>query len=142
VAKNKYSLYYPGERTNKWLKIKTEVVRETVIAGILLDQDKRGSGFNSLIVGVEEADVYLYLGLVDTGISRTTLDEILSSARATTSCIFSPVPPVNARLPFREPIKNVEVIWLEPETRCMVKYQELDEYGLMRHARFGGIVEG
>jgi len=27
VAKNKNSLHYPGERTNKWLKIKTEVVR-------------------------------------------------------------------------------------------------------------------
>jgi bifunctional non-homologous end joining protein LigD len=140
VAKNKYSLYYPGERTNKWLKIKTEVVRETVIAGILLDRDKRGSGFNSLIVGVEEGDEYRYLGLVDTGISRAVLNEILSSARATTSCIFSPVPPVNARVPFREPIKNAEVIWLEPGIRCMVKYLELDEYGLMRHARFGGIV--
>jgi bifunctional non-homologous end joining protein LigD len=142
VAKNKYSLYYPGERTNKWLKIKTEVVREAVVAGILLDRDKRGSGFNSLIVGVEEGGAYRYLGLVNTGITRTTLNEILSSARATTSCIFSPVPPVNARVPFREPIKNAEVIWLEPQIRCMVKYLELDEYGLMRHARFGAIVEG
>jgi ATP-dependent DNA ligase len=111
-------------------------------SGILLDRDKRGSGFNSLIVGVEEGDAYRYLGLVDTGISRATLDKILSSACATTSCIFSSVPPVNARMPFRVPIKNVEVIWLEPGIRCMVKYLELDEYGLMRHARFGGIVEG
>jgi bifunctional non-homologous end joining protein LigD len=142
VAKNKYSLYYPGERTNKWLKIKTEVVRETVIAGILLDRDKRGSGFNSLIVGAKEGDSYRYLGLVDTGITRTTLNEILASVRATTNCIFSPVPPVNARVPFWEPIKNVEVIWLEPTIRSMVKYLELDEYGLMRHARFGGIVGG
>jgi bifunctional non-homologous end joining protein LigD len=142
VAKNKYSLYYPGERTNKWLKIKTEVVREAVVAGILLDRDKRGSGFNSLIVGVEEGDSYRYLGLVDVGIPRATLNEILAAARATTSCIFSPVPPVNARVPFRDPIKNPEIIWFEPSVRCVVKYLELDEYGLMRHARFGNIVKG
>jgi bifunctional non-homologous end joining protein LigD len=142
VAKDRNSLYYPGERTNKWLKIKTEVVRESVIAGILLDRDKRGSGFNSLIVGVEECDGYRYLVLVDTGITRATLNEILASATATESCIFSPVPPVNARVPFREPIKNAEVVWFEPSVRCMVKYLVLDEYGLMSHARFGGIVEG
>jgi bifunctional non-homologous end joining protein LigD len=140
VAKDKNSLYYPGERTNKWLKIKTEVVRETVIAGILLDRDKRGSGFNSLIIGVEEGDGYRYLGLVDVGITRATLNQILASARATECCIFSPVPQVNAPVPFREPIKNAEVIWFEPGIRCMVKYLELDEYGLMRHARFGGMV--
>jgi bifunctional non-homologous end joining protein LigD len=140
VAKDRNSLYYPGERTNKWLKIKTEVAREAVVAGILLDRDKRGSGFNSLIVGAEEGDGYRYLGLVDVGITRTTLNEILASARATESCIFSPVPPVNARVPFREPIKNAEVIWFKPDIRCMVKYLELDEYGLMRHARFAGMV--
>jgi ATP-dependent DNA ligase len=108
----------------------------------LFDRDKRGSGFNSFVVGAKEGDSYRCWGLVDTGIPRSTLNEILASARATTSCIFSPVPPVNARVPFREPIKNAEVIWFEPDIWCTVKYLELDEHGLMRHARFGGIVEG
>jgi ATP-dependent DNA ligase len=49
--------------------------------------------------------------------------------------------PCRVTFPFREPNKNVEVIWLEPEIRCMVKYLELDDDGLMRHSRFGGIVE-
>jgi hypothetical protein len=47
----------------------------------------------------------------------------------------------DARLPFREPIKNAEVIWIELTIRCRVKYLELDEYGLMRHASFRGIVD-
>jgi bifunctional non-homologous end joining protein LigD len=140
VAKNRNSLYYPGERTNQWLKIKTEVIRETVIAGLLLDLDKPGSGFNSLIIAVKEENSYKYIGLLEAGIPKAALVDILSNARATSQSIFSPLPRVNARLPFREPIKNAEVIWIEPTLRCKVKYLELDEYGLMRHASFRGIV--
>jgi bifunctional non-homologous end joining protein LigD len=140
VAKNRNSLYYPGERTNQWLKIKTEVIQDTVIAGILLDLDKPGSGFNSLIIGVEEEGNYKYIGLLEAGIPKDALVEILSSARATNDCIFSPVPRVNARLPFREPIKNAQVIWLEPTLRCRVKYLELDEYGCMRHGSFRAMI--
>ncbi|MGE5423418.1 MAG: DNA ligase D, partial [Ignavibacteriales bacterium] len=83
VAKHKNSLYYPGERSAHWLKIKTEVVVEATIAGLLLDLDKPGSGFNSLVIGVEEEGGYKYIGLVEAGISKDALVEILSNAKAT-----------------------------------------------------------
>jgi hypothetical protein len=35
---------------------------------------------------------------------------------------------------------QVDTTKKEPDIRCRVKYLELDEYGLMRHGSFTGIV--
>jgi bifunctional non-homologous end joining protein LigD len=65
---------------------------------------------------------------------------MLSIAKPKSASIFNKVPNVNAKLPFRDQIKNPEVIWLEPDIRCRVKYLELDSYGLMRHPVFNGLI--
>jgi ATP-dependent DNA ligase len=36
-------------------------------------------------------------------------------------------------------IKKPEVIWLQPDIKCNVKYLELDKFGMMRHASFKGL---
>jgi bifunctional non-homologous end joining protein LigD len=58
VAKNKFSHYIPGIRTSQWLKIKTLQIKEALVAGLLLDTEKHGSGFSSLIIGAEENNFY------------------------------------------------------------------------------------
>jgi bifunctional non-homologous end joining protein LigD len=140
VAKHRYSTYSAGYRTNQWLKIKTEQRVNGIVAGILLDKDKHGSGFQSLIIGVQNSDRFKYIGTVEAGITKTSLTKILSNAKASHTSIFSPVPKINAKMPFRDKIKNPEIIWLNPDIRCEVKYLELDNYGLMRHAAFKGVI--
>jgi bifunctional non-homologous end joining protein LigD len=139
VAKRKDSIYIPGIRTSNWLKIKSAKETQGVVAGLLLDKEKAGSGFSSLIVGVKEKQNYKCIGLVKTGITRNVLQEILTTAKAREKSIFSTEPKVNRNSPFRKKIKQAEIIWLEPDIKCKVKYLELDKFGMMRHASFRGL---
>jgi bifunctional non-homologous end joining protein LigD len=138
VAKHKQSIYSPGYRTNQWLKIKTGKQVEAVVAGYLLDKDK--NTLSSLIIGRKIDNKYKYIGLVEAGVGKQTLKKVFE-AKTTRRPIFSPVPNVNAKSPFRTPIKNVEIVWLKPELKCEVKYLELDRFGIMRHASFKGIID-
>lgn len=126
VAKKKESVYVPGTRTKEWLKIKTGAECEAVVAGLLLNRDKEGSGVSSLIIGLEEKGNYKYIGIVERGLNPATLKEILATAFATHQSIFLPVPKVNRKGPFRNKIKNAEIIGLEPTIICKIKYLELD----------------
>jgi ATP-dependent DNA ligase len=83
-----------------------------VVAGLLLDKEKAGSGFSSLIVGVKQNDRYKYIGLVATGVNKNALSHILTKAKPATKSIFSPN--VNKQVGFRKKIEKPEVIWLEP----------------------------
>lgn len=106
VAKRKDSIYIPGARTGAWLKIKSSKETEAVVAGLLLDKEKSGSGFSSLIVGVAEKGKYKFLGLVETGLSENALQQILQSAKAREKSIFPKEPKVNFNSPFRKTIKK------------------------------------
>ena len=44
VGKNKRSLYAPGQNTKDWLKIKEANVTQGVIAGFIVDEEKKGIG--------------------------------------------------------------------------------------------------
>ena len=129
------------ERTEEWLKIKTGLECEAVIAGLLLNRDKEGSGFSSLIIGLEEKGNFKYTWLVERGLSPGTLKEILATATATHESIFAPVPNINRKGPFRNKIKNPKIIRLEPTIICKIKYLELNKNGLMRHTSFTGLIE-
>ena len=93
-------------------------------AGFLLDNDKPGSGFNTLIMGVKVGKRFKYLGLVDVGLTKPILREIITKSKARNTSIFSPVSHVNKRGPFRDRIKDPEIKWTEP-LKCQVKYLEL-----------------
>jgi len=138
VAKHKQSIYSPGYRTNQWLKIKTGQQVKAVIAGYLLDKDK--NAFSSLIIGRKIDDSYKYIGLVAAGVGQQTLKKVLES-KTTNKPIFSPVPNVNRSSPFRNPIKNPQIVWLKPELKCEVQYLELDRFGIMRHPTFKRLVD-
>lgn len=140
VAKRKDNCYLSGIRTSQWLKIKTAKVTEGIVAGLLLDKDKGGSGFSSLIVGMKERGNFKYLGLVEAGLNKASLNAILHRGRPVDHSIFNPAPTVNKKGPFRKKIKNPEIIWLEPTIRCKVKYLELDKFGMMRHASCKGLI--
>ena len=138
VAKNINSTYEPGTRSRQWLKIKTRQEIEAVVAGYLWDKDKRG--ISSLIIGRSTGKKYKYVGLVEAGVGIKTIEKVIQ-AKTVRNSIFHPVPKVNSRTPFRQPIKNAELVWLKPELRCEVKYLEIDSYGVMRHASFKRLIE-
>jgi len=133
VAKHRQSVYSPGYRSNQWLKIITGKQVAAVVAGYLMDNDR--GVLSSLIIGRKIDNKYKYIGLVEAGVGLQTLKKVFEATTSKNS-IFSPVPIVNVKTPFRAPIKNSAIVWLKPELKCEVKYLELDRFGMMRHASF------
>jgi bifunctional non-homologous end joining protein LigD len=135
VGKHKQSKYSPGYRSNEWLKIKTGQQIKAVVAGYLLDKNKDEP--SSLIIGRKIDNEYRFMGLVEAGVGIQTVKKILEAKR-TMKSIFSPLPNVNKKSPFRTPLENPVIVWLKP-LECEVKYLELDRFGIMRHPSFKGL---
>ena len=140
VAKHKQSTYSPGYRTNQWLKIKTGHLVKAVIAGYLRDKEEDDSSFSSLIIGRKIENEYKYIGLVESGVGAQTLKKVLE-AKTAKKPIFSQMPKVDSKSPFRSPMKNPDIVWIKPEIKCEVKYLDLDRFGMMRYAFFKGIID-
>jgi len=138
VGKRKESSYVPGRKTKEWLKIKVANVTQGVIAGFIVDEEKEGNGFSSLIIGQKKGKGYKYIGQVGTGVNKKAIDKVLKAKP--TKSIFSPIPKVNRKTPFNKPIKKPKIVWIQPELWCEVKYLELDHFGVMRHPSFKGLL--
>jgi bifunctional non-homologous end joining protein LigD len=95
---------------------------------------------NALIIAKKKNKKYEYLGLVQAGVGARTVKKILTYGQRTPKSIFSPIPKVNRKGVFRDPIKNPEIVWLKPRIICEVKFLELDIAGEMRHASFKGLI--
>jgi bifunctional non-homologous end joining protein LigD len=113
-------------------------VIQGVIAGFIIDEDKQGNGFSSLIIAQEKDKGYKYVGQVGTGVPKPAIDKILKAKPA--KSVFSPLPKVNRKSAFNKPIKNPRIVWIEPKLKCQVKYLELDHFGVMRHPSFKGLL--
>ena len=69
-----------------------------VIAGFIIDEDKEGNDFSSLIIVQEKKKGYKYIGQVGVGVTKTALDKVFQAKRS--KSIFSPVPKVNRKTAF------------------------------------------
>ena len=66
IAKHSQSVYEAGRRSRQWLKVKTQLTQEAVIAGFT----EPGGGrkyFGALVLGVYEGDELMYIGHVGGG---------------------------------------------------------------------------
>jgi hypothetical protein len=61
---------------------------------------------------------------VQAAVTQSKLTQILANCKRIKEPVFKTAPNVNSRTPFRDPIKNPEVIWLKPYA-CEVKYGNL-----------------
>ena len=132
VAKQKNSVYIPDSRAKTWLKIKIEERHEAVICGYTR---KRNTDrlFSSLILGVYEEGVLKFIGQTGTGFTEVVQQELIGKMKSL----------ITKKLPFetKPSIPGSEIIWLKPSLVCEVKYTELTNEGLMRHASFQGLRE-
>jgi len=129
VAKDASSPYQVGLRSRHWLKIKTQLRQEVVIAGYT---EPRGSRqyLGALLLGVYEGKDLVYVGHSGGGFSQTALREMqtrLHKIERKTS-------------PFTNPAKpNAPVHWVEPKYVCEVSFTEWTKDGYMRHPRYEGL---
>ncbi|MBU7029694.1 MAG: DNA ligase [Theionarchaea archaeon] len=112
MAKRKDSLYYPGERSEAWLKIKKTKTLDCVIGGFTEGEGQRAPYFGALLLGVGQP--LTFVGKVGTGFSHeglTHIYEMLKKRETDTN-------------PFAEKI-SVKAHFVEPVYVCEVKYLEL-----------------
>jgi bifunctional non-homologous end joining protein LigD len=142
VAKRKESLYYPGERTSEWLKIKAGQRQEVVIGGYTNNADS-DKPFSSLLVGVFDRGEFIYTGKIGTGFNIKTQKELLTRFEPLIIAkpAFTDKPDVNKSNPFRSNLAKAKITWLKPELICEVNFTEMTADGLMRHPSFAGMRE-
>lgn len=126
IAKKADSLYYPGKRTNEWLKIKHHQSQEAIIAGFTEPGGSR-KYFGALVLGIREGDALKYVGHTGSGFDTETLKEMSGKLEKL----------VTGKSPFKEKVKtNMPVTWVKPVLVCEIKYSELTTDGMMRHPIF------
>ena len=126
MAKKADSLYYPGKRTNEWLKIKHHKSEEAIIVGFTAPRGKR-KYFGALVLGIKKDGKLLYAGHTGSGFNEQSLKELYDKL----------VPIVQTDSPFSEKVKtNMPVTWVAPQYVCELKFTEWTRDGKMRHPIF------
>lgn len=132
MAKQMYSPYLEGKRSDAWLKVKN--FREGIfyICGLTEGENERSSTFGSLILAEESNGYLVYVGNVGSGFSQEQLVMLLKLLE-----------PMRGECPFGEvgigrPIK----LWTRPELRCEVRYLERTQGGYLRFPTFRKLERG
>ena len=131
IAKKINGLYYPGKRTDEWVKIKFFNTIDCVIVGYI--SGRRNISSLALALYGEDKKLH-YIGNVGTGFNQSDLSELEK--------ILKPIKVENLSIvlnPERGAVwlRSVKKInWVKPKFVCEVKYQELTSYGILRIAVF------
>jgi bifunctional non-homologous end joining protein LigD len=126
IAKHSESVYEAGRRSRQWLKVKTQLTQEAVIAGFT----EPGGGrkyLGALVLGAYEGDELVYIGHVGGGFTANHLRDIHEKLE----------PLIQKEFPFTmKPETNAPVTWVKPELVCEVALSGWTEDGVMRHPVF------
>ena len=126
VAKHSQSAYLMGGRSRQWLKIKTQLTQEGVIAGFTAPRGGR-KYFGSLLLGVYAGDELIYIGHSGGGFGAANLKKIHARLQ----------PLILPACPFKvEPPAATPVTWVRPELVCEVTFAGWTADGLLRHPVF------
>jgi len=126
VAKHAHSSYEAGRRSRQWLKVKTRITQEGVIAGFTEPGGSR-SYFGSLVLGLFEGDPLISIGSVGSGFSEKDLRDIRERLE----------PLIQKECPFSvKPETNAPVTWVRPELVCEVAFSGWTGDGVMRQPVF------
>ncbi len=126
MAKHAQSAYRIDRRSRQWLKVKTQLVQEGVIAGFTQPRGSR-KHFGALVLGVFNGDELVYIGHTGGGFGAGMLREVREKLD----------PLIRKRRPFKaEPKTNTSVTWVKPELVCEVAFHGWTDEGLMRQPVF------
>jgi len=131
IAKQSQSAYRIGRRSRQWLKVKTHLTQECVIAGFTKPRGVR-KYFGSLVLGVFEDKDLVYIGHSGGGFGTKALNEIRKKLDTL----------IQKECPFKvKPETNTPVTWVKPELVCEVVFQGWTNEGLMRQPVFSRLRE-
>ena len=126
IAKEAHSIYAIGRRSRQWLKVKTQLTQEGVIAGFTAPRGGR-KHFGTLVLGVYDKDELIGIGHAGGGFTAQELAEIHARLE----------PLIRTDCPFQvPPASGMPVTWVKPELVCEVVFHGWTEEGVMRQPSF------
>ena len=126
IAKHGLSTYEAGKRSKNWLKIKSRLTQEGVIAGFTEPKGGRHH-FGTLVLGVFQEGRLVYIGLSGGGFGAKELQEIRDKLN----------PLIRQECPFEvTPETGAKTTWVKPELVCEVGLTGWTGEGVMRHPVF------
>jgi bifunctional non-homologous end joining protein LigD len=129
IAKNKNSVYQINSRSRDWLKIKTSMRQEVVIAGFTEPRRSR-QYFGALVLGVYENGKLKYVGHTGSGFNEKLLKDVWKKMQ----------PLITDKCPFDEkPKTKMPVTWVKPQLVCEIKFQEWTNENILRVPIFMGL---
>lgn len=136
VAKKRDSVYRPGERCASWVKFKTQQEAEFIVGGFLPSAD----GFSSIAVGFKRGGEFLYAGKLEVYLPKSAKADALKRfvPLASTEPAFLRVPQKRTGDTWSAGITAEEItrfVWLEPNVKASVQFQEWTRAGYLRHAK-------
>lgn len=137
IAKRSDSVYYPGDRSKNWLKIKVQKRQEVVIAGYTRNEGT-SKLFSALLLGAYQDGKLQYVGKVGTGFNNKQQKEMLELFKPLTAkkSPFQQIPDYNKPSRFRPNPPDASATWLEPKLVCEINFAEITEEGVFRHPSF------
>ena len=134
VAKRRDSTYFPGRRSDCWIKIKHVRRTSVIVVGWKTGEGGRAGRIGSLILGVQGEHGLEYAGHVGTGFDAATLAALgrrLEPLRRSASPLATTLTREQAR----------DAVWVEPVLVCEVDYAAWTRDGLLRHPSYKGLRE-
>jgi bifunctional non-homologous end joining protein LigD len=129
MAKAAESKYLIGKRSQEWLKIKTHLRQEAIIAGFTEPKGSRVH-IGALVLAVYEGKELKYVGQSGSGFNKQSLTELKAKLE----------PLVQEHSPFKEKVPlSRDVTWVKPELVCELSFAEWTSDGQMRQAIFEGL---
>jgi bifunctional non-homologous end joining protein LigD len=122
IAKHSQSVYELGKRSRQWLKVKTRLTQDAVIAGFTEPRGAR-QYIGALVLGAFEGDELKYIGHVGSGFTARQLKTIREKLD----------PLIQKECPFNtEPEANAPVTWVKPVLICEVTLSGWTEDNVLR----------
>jgi len=123
--------HYASRRSSSWIKLKCRQRQEFVIVGYTQPRGAR-NGFGALLLAINEEAGLRYAGLVGTGFSVASLQQLHEQLQH----IERKTPPLveRAHLPAARGVH-----WVEPTLVAFVDFAEWTRAGLVRQASFLGL---
>ncbi|MDF3027248.1 MAG: ligD [Fluviicola sp.] len=132
IAKESNSPYFPGLRSDSWLKLKTRQSLEAIICGYTAPQNSR-KFFGSLILGIHDKGKLVYIGNCGTGFTETSLRELHEQFEKLKT----------AKSPFDVTLKMTrqkgKPTWMKPELVCNVEFANWTDDKHLRVPVFMGL---
>ena len=128
IAKQRGSKYFPGKRSDCWLKIKVRQSREVFVIGYTKGKGDRGNTFGALQIAEREGSILHYRGKVGTGFDDHTIREILK--------VMKGVKPGKNTFPKGKVVDENVTTFLEPKVVAEVSFSRLTPDQIFREPVF------